>query len=65
MSYDELVKLVEGVGGTLDSLIIFFHKYIWVNFNGSTLYVTFDENGKCAIFNGVFLLLNISYIKKH
>ena len=64
MSYYELVKLVEGVEDTLDSVTIFSHKYILVNSNGETLYVTFDENGKCTIFNEVFLLLNISYIKK-
>ena len=64
MSYDGFVKLVEGIEGILDSVTTFSHKYILVNSNGETLYVTFDENGKCTIFNGVFLLLNISYIKK-
>ena len=52
--YDEFVKLVGGVEGTLDSVTTFSHKYLWVNSNGGTLHATFDENGKCTIFNGVF-----------
>lgn len=43
-----------GVEGTLDSVTTFSHKYLWVNSNGGTLHATFDENGKCTIFNGVF-----------
>ena len=52
--YDEFVKLVGGVEGTLDSVTTFSHKHLGVNSNGGTLHATFDENGKCTIFNGVF-----------
>ena len=54
LTYDEVVELVGGVEGTLDSVDSFSHKYIWVNSKGGTLHASFNNSGKCTIFNGVF-----------
>ena len=54
LTYEEFVELVGGVEGTLDNITTFSHKYLWVNSKGGTLHATFNENGKCTIFNGVF-----------
>ena len=54
LTYEEVVEFVGGVEGTLDSVDSFSHKYIWVNSKGGTLHATFNNSGKCTIFNGVF-----------
>ena len=54
LTYEEVVEIVGGVEGTLDSVDSFSRKYIWVNSKGGTLHATFNNKGKCTIFNGVF-----------
>lgn len=54
LTYEEVVEILGGVEGTLDAVDSFSHKYLWVNSKGGTLHATFNNSGKCTIFNGVF-----------
>ena len=54
LKYEEVVEILGGVEGTLDSVDSFSHEYIWVNTDGGTLNASFNKDDKCTIFNGVF-----------
>lgn len=54
LTYEEVVKILGGVEGTLEAIEPNATKYRWVNSNNGVLHAKFNSDGKCTIFNGVF-----------